>query len=418
MRHERGASPSVGAATAPVSPAPNQSTTALPASGPTGPTSAERLALGITEDNANLLWSPSGAHQPPAAFQDAQRELTALHPAYVRLLVDWAALQPRPDQAPALEGTVDGCAREVGPCGSYAGLREELAAIASQQRSTGGYRVVLDISGVPPWAAQAPSGCEGTGSAGALAPAAIAAYQSLIRSLAALGEQEGVALEWWSPWNEPNNLQDLSPQRARCSIRSPSLVPAVYAQLARAMAAELHSLGGERHLLLGELAGYTTGSPHRTSIAEFVAALPEEVICSSQTWSLHVYVTYDGYPAPVDPLRALEAALDARGPCGQRADIWITETGVGAPDPGRMGPPEAGGEQAGCRALAAQMLRWYGDRRLRAVFQYTFREDPDYPVGLISADLGHLYPVYYLWLAWSEALARGGSPAALPSQCT
>lgn len=417
----------MGGLTTSTSPSPSPATTVPatgpvgPATGPTGPTSSERLALGITEDNANLLWSPSSPHQPAPSFQNSQRYLAALHPLYVRLPVDWAILQPRPDLGPGLEQVVDGCARQVGPCGPYAGLREELAAIASQQHTTGGYRVVLDIFGVPAWAAQPASGCEAPGSAGfarALSPAAITDYEALIRSLAALGEREGVPLEWWTPWNEPNNVQYLSPQRARCSRSSPSLAPGAYAQLARAMASELDSLGGERHLLLGELAGYTTGSAHRTSLAEFVAELPRDVICLGETWSLHVYVTYAGVPAPVDPLGALEAALDGRGPCGRRAQIWITETGVGAPDPGRGKPPGATDERASCRALAAQLVRWYADRRLRTIIQYTFREDPDYPVGLISADLLHVYPVYYLWLAWSGALATGGSPPPLPSQCT
>ena len=74
---------------------------------------------------------------PPAApFAAARRELTALQPAYMRLLVDWAALQPDPRSAAAARSARSTAARaEVGPCGAYAGLRAELAAIASQQRA-------------------------------------------------------------------------------------------------------------------------------------------------------------------------------------------------------------------------------------------------------------------------------------------
>src|SRR5271154_4717727 len=93
-------------------------------------------AFGITETNADLLWNP-GAKAPAAAapFLAARRELSALHPRYVRLLVNWAAIQPSPQSPPALRAEVSGCARDVGPCGAYAGIAEQLAAIASQQRA-------------------------------------------------------------------------------------------------------------------------------------------------------------------------------------------------------------------------------------------------------------------------------------------
>ena len=93
-------------------------------------------AFGLTEDNANLLWNPgSGAPGGGVQFQAARERLTALHPRYIRLLVDWAALQPRAGRAPSLQRPVDGCARSVRPCGAYDGLAAQLAAIASQQRA-------------------------------------------------------------------------------------------------------------------------------------------------------------------------------------------------------------------------------------------------------------------------------------------
>src|SRR4029077_10338473 len=95
-------------------------------------------AFGITEDDAALLWNPQSptarvfaatnsadAH----AFARAREQLTALHPRYVRLLIDWAELHPAPTQPPRLELPVSGCARTSGPCAPYAGVREELAAI-------------------------------------------------------------------------------------------------------------------------------------------------------------------------------------------------------------------------------------------------------------------------------------------------
>src|SRR5204863_7186794 len=63
--------------------------------------------FGLTENNAALLWSPAigdpratglaGVAAPDRRRIVAARQmLTALHPRFVRLLVNWAALQPDP----------------------------------------------------------------------------------------------------------------------------------------------------------------------------------------------------------------------------------------------------------------------------------------------------------------------------------
>jgi hypothetical protein len=392
-------------------------------SAPLGP------AFGLTENNANLLWPPATTVSPSdgSPFQSARERLTALHPRYLRLLVNWAALQPAPDRPPALEGPVDGCARSVAPCGAYAGIRAQLQAVAAQQRiaraqGRAGFEVVLDLFGAPAWAARGPGGCE----FGATRPfsrpvsaAGIAGYRALIRSLLALGAREGVALPWWAPWNEPNDAVFVSPQRASCAADAPSLAPAVYAQLAQAMADELHAAGGVHRLLLGELNGFATDSPHRTSVSSFVAALPESVVCLSDVWSVHAYAAYAAAPeseSEHEP-EELEAALDARGACGRRASIWITEAGAGAPHPGRPRRPGSQDERAGCQALAEQLRRWAVDPRVRAAFQYSFREDPAFPVGLVNADLTHVYPAYGLWLSYTRASARGEPLSTQPRLC-
>lgn len=391
------------------------------------PSEGHGPALGLTEDNAELLWNPSsGSRRGGSALQSARERLTAIHPRYVRLLVDWAVLQPRGDRPASLEEPVDGCARAVAPCTPYAGIREELAAVATQQRAAraegrAGFEVVLDVFGVPSWAAVSASGCELTGAqpfSRPLSKAGLAGYRSLIRALLALGGQEGVELEWWSPWNEPNNPYFLSPQRSSCALDAPSQAPAVYAQLAQAMAGELAADGGTHHLLLGELAAYATDSVHRTSVAGFVAALPARVLCLGRVWAIHAYATWDNAQPEAEPVQMLKRALDARGPCAARAQIWITETGAGAPHPGRARPPGQAGEGAGCRALGARLLRWSEDPRVGAIFQYSFREDPAFPVGLLSADLRHTYPAYRLWLAYARASARDAPPPASAASCT
>jgi hypothetical protein len=394
-----------------------------PTSPSTAPVGLDRPVLGLTEDDADLLWAPDGPSRPAVGFQAAREQLTALHPRYLRLLVDWAALQPDPRRPPALAAAVSGCAREVGPCGHYAGIAEELAAIATQQRSAGSrgtFKVVIDVFGTPAWAARPGSGCESPGTPAfsrPLRPAAIADYRALIGALLTLGAREGVALEWWSPWNEPNDPRFLSPQRSSCAPSSPPESSAVYAQLARAMAAELRAAGGKHNLLLGELNAFEVDTPHSTSISRFVGALPADVVCLGAVWSIHAYARYAPASPLPDPVKALEAALDARGACGRAAEVWVTEAGAGAAHPGWPRRAGAADEQAGCLALARQLETWHSDPRVGAVLQYTFREDPAFPVGLISADLSHLYPTYRLLLAWSRLHATGGPPRTPATAC-
>jgi hypothetical protein len=388
---------------------------------PQPPAEAPGAAFGLTEDNADLLWSPaSEAPQQAAPFLAARRELTALHPRYLRLLVNWAALQPTPAAPPALNAPVDGCARTVGPCGAYAGIEGELAAIASQQRvarkeGRSEFQVVIDILGAPSWAALPPHGCEPAGTPGTARPVrsdALASYRALVGSLLALARREGVRLAWWSPWNEPNDPRFLSPQRSTCSADGAPLAGGVYAQLAGALASELRAAGEGGHLLLGELGGYDRGSPHRLSIAEFVKAVPEEVACLGQTWAVHAYAARGRRRPEPDPVAELEAALDARGGCAASARIWVTEAGAGAPQPGRARTGAPGEGRADCLALAAQVARWRSDPRVGTVFQYTFRDDPAFPVGLTDAGLRSLSPAYGMW---RELFAPHPSGEPVPS---
>jgi hypothetical protein len=78
--------------------------------------------------------------------------------------------------------------------------------------------------------------------------------------------------------------------------------------------------------------------------------------------------------------------------------VWITETGVAA-----------GSGAVGCRALDEALRRWRGDPGIGAAFQYTFREDAAFPVGLADASLRHLRPAY---AAWRAAAASASTPAA------
>ena len=382
---------------------------------------AKGLAIGLTESNANLLAASSaGSSEAPPGFGRWRALLSALHPAYLRLVVDWAKLQPSPDAPARLDAPVDGCLRGIPPCAAYAGLRDELRAIASQQRSQGGFEPVIVLDGVPTWASAPPSGCERPNPPATSRPiraSAIGAYKSMIAAILALGRSEGVALRWWSPWNEPNHPFFISPQRAACSAAAPAVSPPVYAELARAMAAQLRADGGEHHMVMGELAGFTAAEPRAASISEFVADLPADVLCLGSVWSVHAYARQGPAAADAGPVGELEAALDRRSGCAATARIWVTETGAGAPHAGQPRPPGAADERAGCRALDVALLRWYRDPRVDAAFQYTFREDNLYPVGLADPGLSRLYPAYWLLRAWGGTRPASAPPPPLPAQC-
>ncbi|HEU0316751.1 MAG TPA: hypothetical protein VFR49_05445, partial [Solirubrobacteraceae bacterium] len=87
--------------------------------------------------------------------------------------------------------------------------------------------------------------------------------------------------------------------------------------------------------------------------------------------------------------------------------IWVTE--AGAPTP-RAAVAGAGDPAASCRELAAALAHWSADSRVAAVLQYTFREDPLFPIGLADAGLTHLYPAYAVWRAWGARAAGDPVP--------
>ena len=129
--------------------------------------------------------------------------------------------------------------------------------------------------------------------------------------------------------------------------------------------------------MLGETAGLMKSTRYVTSVPDFIAGLPKDLVCSTTVWSQHAYIGGD------DPVERAEAALTAHG-CPHPFTIWITETGVG-PAPkdlqrGRLDPDA----KAGCRALHDQLVRWYEDPRVTTAFQYTVREDDKFATGLVS----------------------------------
>jgi hypothetical protein len=213
-----------------------------------------------------------------------------------------------------------------------------------------------------------------------------------------------VDLPYWSPFNEPNHPAFISPQRASCDVHAPSLAPAVYTRLARAMRDELKAAGGDHQLVLGEMAGAKRATPRGSSITEFVRALPDDVACASKIWSQHQYARPGVSPA-TGPVEELERAL-ARRDCTKDAHIWVTETGVVGRDAGVQRDRSPQGLRRSCVAMERFLRRWYLDPKVDVAFQYTFRDDPAYPVGLADNRLTRAYPVYGLW----RRLSRGREP--------
>ncbi|WP_156027966.1 hypothetical protein [Candidatus Solirubrobacter pratensis] len=393
------AAPTPAAAT----PSPAASPTATPA-GP--PAAGQGLAIGVTEPNPNLVAAPAARAVPPpwSGWRDA---LGAIRPAYYRLVIDWASIQPSPGVPADLSTPNAGCMRELSPCLGWAGVREQLRALASRQRE-GGWQGLVVLTGTPDWAAAPPSGCERDGTTPHSRPPradALSAYQKLVADVLAAAAQEGADLHYWSAWNEPNHPAFVSPQRGACDSDSPTAAAAPYADLVRALQAALSSAGGDHQIVLGETAGLLKPTARTSSVQEFIAALPQDVVCASTVWSQHGYI---GGPDPVGPVAD---ALAARG-CPQPHTIWMTETGVGPAPSDLSGARAIAGEQEGCRELHDRLVTWWNDPRVTVVFQYTFRQDDRFPTGLITTDLTAARPTLAEWTAWGGARR----PAAPPPQ--
>ena len=107
---------------------------------PVGPTpkppSAGGLAVGLTESNANLYWTARPGFVEAPGFARARRELERMRPAYLRLVVDWATVQPNAGGSPRWDVPQDGCLRGTSPCSPYAGIRDERLQTAETSSSS------------------------------------------------------------------------------------------------------------------------------------------------------------------------------------------------------------------------------------------------------------------------------------------
>jgi hypothetical protein len=371
------------------------------------------LAIGLTEINPDLFW-----HGKDVGDFDPWRDrVEALKPQVYRLTVDWATLQPSADAPVDWTKASDGCMRGLQPCRPYSGIRDTLRAIRSQQQAGNGFATMVVIYGVPDWAAIKPTGCERDDIGARSRPITaqgLEAYKRLVRSLQDLARREGVAIRWWSPWNEPNGPFFISPQRAECRGSSKALSPAVYTKFARAMREELQP---GQQLMVGELAGLQNARKYGTSISEFFDGLPDDVVCNAGVFAQHAYAKRGDRADDAGAVGTLEQVLDGRA-CARDKAIWVTETGVGGPHVGDERSPKDASIRADCQALNVALRRWDKDPRVDAAIQYTFRDDPVFPVGLADAKLTKEWPAYQLFKAWGGARSPDGPPPALPKACS
>jgi len=371
------------------------------------------LAVGLTEINPDLFW-----HGKDVGDFDPWRDrVEALKPQVYRLTVDWATLQPSADAPVDWTKASDGCMRGLQPCRPYSGIRDTLRAIRSQQQAGNGFATMVVIYGVPDWAAIKPTGCERDDIGARSRPITaqgLEAYKRLVRSLQDLARREGVAIRWWSPWNEPNGPFFISPQRAECRGSSKALSPAVYTKFARAMREELQP---GQQLMVGELAGLQNARKYGTSISEFFDGLPDDVVCNAGVFAQHAYAKRGDRADDPGAVGTLEQVLDGRA-CARDKPIWVTETGVGGPHVGDERSPKDASIRADCQALNVALRRWDEDPRVDAAIQYTFRDDPVFPVGLADAKLTKEWPAYQLFKAWGGTRSPDGPPPALPKACS
>jgi hypothetical protein len=353
------------------------------------------LELGLTEPDPRLLT----ATRPGSPGARA----VALSPRYVRVLVDWNRAQPRAGHQPNWDAPPGGCPTRALRCGTERGLRGLLQTLKARRHADGGWQIVVVPYFTPAWAAMPAAGCERPGTKARARMPRIEPYRAFLRALQRLGDQVGVDLQYWAPWNEPNHPGFLNPQRAACDTSSPALAPELYARLVRAAVQELRP---DQHLLLGELAGLDTPRPYGASAPEFIRALPADVACAGSAFAQHMYIgerARGGRPpvvvAPADAAREATTLVDAIDEALLGHDchkpIWITETGT---------------FDHRCESMAAALTAWSDDPRVDAAFQYTFRESRAFPVGLVSPSLRTTYRSYTAWHAFSHM--RDDPPAS------
>ena len=248
--------------------------------------------------------------------------------------------------------------------------------------------MVIDILGVPAWAARGALRLRAAAATPALARAVrpggarrLPRADRLAAALGALGGRR--AATGGAPGTSPTTPRFLSPQRAFCAAAlAAGLGGASTRELARAMADELRSRASrsthgarrtERHAArLARIA---------TSVAQLRRGAPgRRPRASATVWSVHAYAPY-GPAAAGRRTGGGARARRSRARRLRRASAHLGDRGRRrrAP-PGRpRRPARRRRNSKPARRSPRSCARWYADPRVGAVFQYTFRDDPGLP---------------------------------------
>ena len=249
--------------------------------------------------------------QPPPPWPRRRDQLVRIRPALYRLVVVWSKVQPSAAAPADLAAPDSGCMRDKQPCAPYAGLRDQLRALAARQREDPPH-------GRPSWSYEHAG--VGGGPAprlheegGAGVPRDLKAYRALVRGVLALAGEVGAEVRYFSPWNEPNHPYFLTPQREACdpdAARGRSApTPRSRTTCAPSWATTGGSCSARRRNRRADLArDRRCGDDPRPTAG---------LVCAAPVWSQHAYI---GGPtrgrgqggARVAPLPAAPRDLDHR----------------------------------------------------------------------------------------------------------
>ena len=316
----------------------------------------------------------------------------------------------------------DGCMRGTPPCAPFSGIRDVLRAVASQQKAGGGFEVAgLDLR-------RARLGRRAAERLRARRrDAALAADQrpgprrlpGADRARCyALGASRGRRPALVEPVERAQ--RHVLPQPAARGVR-----PLVAAAVARGLhQARPRDARRARAAARASSSSCSASSPgcarprlRGSGVEEFYAALPDDVVCTASVYAQHAY-------AERGRRRVGTAARRAARGRARQAPVRRRTSRSGSPRPAsaarrRRRAHRRPRERSG--ATAARSTRRCADGtldpRVEAAFQYTFRDDPAFPVGLADAGLTRTWPAYDEWLAWGGDRPAAGPAPALPAAC-
>jgi len=347
-----------------------------------------------------LALSPAAAHAAPAfgvvdgPYQGDDAALAAkraqeLGATVMRVLVGWAAVEPRPGQ---FDWTVYD--RYLGEL-KKRGIRPLLLVEHSPAWAQDGDDLCLGVAQCPPGAANMDSWRT-------FVRAVVARYTS------AAHDVDPVAVEIW---NEPNIKTDWE------TLRGPDL--ARYADLLRFGAEGVRAVAPALPVLVGGLSPTSITSSRGIAMEAFLQGLYDRGLAGSfDGIAVHPYPQprrgetsaepgYERFSADLDRVRAVRDVNND----GPDKPLWITEVGVSDPDEVR--PPETQGSM-----LLSMYDRVAGAPDVAAFLIWRLRQNPgDAGWGLVNADWTPK-PAFLTLQQRFEGASLAAAPVTAPARRT